>query len=129
MLLLTWVTLFATSFNSYAEDTKASLSVPHSINLIVDFKYCRNSLNKFKDETIVLSEIIKEEKAKSKNLYDQNSACNENYTIKEKQTNEWKKEYTECTDELIKAKDWPWWKFDFKSISVGSILTLLALLL
>lgn len=127
VLLLSQAILFATT-DSYAEDKKVNLNIPHTYNLLIDIGYYKKKLKTSDKEKVVLSAIIAEEEAKVENLFEQNRICGENYIIKEKQADLWKKKYKECTEELIKAKDWPWWKFDLKSVLTGSIGTLLAII-
>lgn len=110
------------------EDKKVHLNIAHSMNALITFQHCKVNSQVKDEKIVVLSDIIAREEAKVKNLFEQNRICGENYKIKEEQADLWKKESKECTEELIKAKDWPWYKFDLKSMSIGSILTLLALL-
>lgn len=113
--------------NSYAneEDKKVSLNIPQSIHVLMSYGHCKANIKVKDDKIVVLSEIIEEEKGRADNLFNQNKICGDNSNIYKNQAREWKKEYYDCTEEL---KDLPWWKFDFKSISVGSIITLLALI-
>lgn len=128
MLLLTWAILFATSFNSHAEDSGVNLSVPYSMNLIVDFKYCRSSLKKSISEVAALDAIAQEEKGRADNLYERNLICSDNYKIKKTQAEEWKKEYAKCSKALGECDELPWWKIDMKSAGAGILLTLLLII-
>lgn len=121
MLGFVLVSIFVTN-NAFAEgDKKVHLNVPHSMNALITFQHCKVN-SKVKDEKIVvLSDIIAKEKEKVKNLFDQNRLSIENSDMHKKQAKEWKIEYKQCTEELIDAKDWPWWKFDFKSVVIGMI--------
>jgi len=75
----------------------------------------------------VLSKIAEEEKKKSESLYAQTLICNDNYNIKSKQADNWKKEYEGCRKELGKCEGLPWWKIDLKSAGAGILLTLLVI--
>ena len=126
---LSVVFIFVTS-NAFAEDEdrKVHLNIAHSMNQLITYDHCLYN-SKIKDEKIVvLNEIIAEEETKVKNLFNQNRICGDNFNIKEGQANMWKDEHTKVSEELKDAKDWPWYKFDLKSVSVGSILTLLAII-
>ena len=116
--------------NAYAgESNKVDLNIPHSYNALITIQACKVN-SKIKDKKVsILEAMLTVEEGKTENLFGQNKLCTENNGIYKTQAKEWKAEHKECTEELIKAKDWPLWKFDFKSMSVGSILTLLALLL
>ena len=128
MLGFVLVSIFVTNSAFAEEDKKVHLNIPHSMNALITFQHCKVN-SKVKDEKIViLSDIIAKEEEKVKNLFDQNRLSIENSDMHKKQAKEWKAEHKQCTEELIDAKDWPWWKFDLKSMSVGSILTLLAMI-
>lgn len=127
-LLLSMAIIFATSNSTLAEDRPVRLNVPHSYNLLIDVGYCKAELKKKNKETVILSDIIDKEKDKVDNLFQQSKICAENYEIKEQQAKEWKAEHAKVSEELIKALDIPWWKFDFKSIFTGSALTVLLIL-
>ena len=114
---LSVVFIFVTS-NAFAEDEdrKVHLNIAHSMNQLITYDHCLYN-SKIKDEKIVvLTNIIEEEEAKVKNLFNQNSICGDNFTIKEEQANMWKEEHGKVSEELKKAKEWPWYKFDFKSM-------------
>lgn len=129
MLSLAWVILFAFSSNSFAlEDKKVHLSVPHTMNLIADFKLCEDSVEKGANKIAILGKISKEEKARADNLAEQNKACNDNFGMVEEQAKEWKDLHTKCSEELSNCNELPWWKIDFKSAGVGILLTLLLVL-
>jgi len=106
-------------------DDKVGLSVPHSMNLIVDFKSCNSSLVSSIEEADVLSKIVDKEKGRADMLDKKSDICNDNFKIKETQAEEWKKEYTKCKKELGECDELPWWKIDFKSAGAGILLTLL----
>ena len=128
MLGFVLVSMFVTNSAFAEEDKKVHLNIAHSMNALITFQHCKVN-SKVKDEKIViLSDIIAKEKEKVKNLFDQNRLSIENSDMHKKQAKEWKAEYKQCTEELIDAKDWPWYKFDLKSMSVSSILTLLAMI-
>ena len=128
-LLISTILSANNAFAEEVEDKKVHLNIAHSMNALITFQHCKVN-SKVKDETIVvLSDIIAKEEEKVKNLFDQNRLSIENSDMHKKQAADWKKEYKQCTKELIKAKDWPWWKFDFKSMSVGSVLTLIVIII
>lgn len=129
MLGLSVVFIFVT-INAYAEeDKKVHLNIPHSMNQLITYDHCMYNSEVKDKKIVVLTEIIAAEETKVKNLFNQNRICGDNFNIKEKQAELWKVEYEKATDELIKAKDWPWWKFDLKSVLTGSIGTILLILL
>lgn len=124
MLLLGQAIVFA-SLNAYAEDKKVNLSVPHTMNLLIDFDYCKKSLKKSQGEVEVLDTIVQKEQVKADALTVKNANCTEDYDIKKTQAEEWKKEYAKCAKELGECDELPWWKIDFKSAGAGILLTLL----
>ena len=129
MLGLSVVFIFVT-INAYAEeDKKVHLNIAHSMNQLITYDHCMYNSEVKDKKIVVLTEIIAAEETKVKNLFNQNRICGDNFNIKEKQAELWKVEYEKATDELIKAKDWPWWKFDLKSVLTGSIGTILLILL
>lgn len=123
------VSVFMANSTFAAEDKKVNLNIAHSMNQIITYDHCMYNSELKDKKLVVLTDIISEEEAKVKNLFDQNRICGENYIMKVEQAEDWKKETKELTEELIKAKDWPWWKFDLKSMGLGSILTLISLIL
>ena len=128
MLGFVLVSIFVTNSAFAEEDKKVHLNIAHSMNALITFQHCKVN-SKVKDEKIViLSDIIAKERGKVKNLFDQNRISIDNSDMYKEQAGNWKKEYKQCTEDLIDSKDWPWYKFDLKSMSIGSILTLLALL-
>ena len=110
--------------NTYANevDKKVNLNIPHNMNALITYGHCKVN-SKVKDEKIVvLSDIIEKEKDKVDNLFNQNKICIDNSNMYKKQAEEWKVEYKKTIEELKKAKDWPWWKFDVKSVVTGVII-------
>lgn len=105
------------------------LNIPTAKKLIADFSTCKatNTINSKKLAT--LSEIIKIEQAKRDNLYLQNEKCEENFRIIKTQAEEWEANYTTCVNDSVNCGELPWYKFDFKSMSVSSIVTLVVMLL
>lgn len=131
MLLIVWVSIFVTN-NAFAEevnDKKVHLNIAHSMNALISIQYCKVNSKVKEEKIIVLNDIIAKEEEKVKNLFDQNRLSIDNSDMYKAQAEEWKAEHKQCTEDLIDAKDWPWYKFDLKSMSTGSILTLLALLM
>ena len=115
--------------NSYAEEGKVNLSVPHNMNALITFQHCKVN-SKVKDDKItVLEAILEVEESKVDNLSKQNSLLFKDYSIKKTEAAEWKVEYMQCTEALVDAKKVPWWKFDLKSVLTGTIGTLLLVII
>lgn len=92
------------------------------MNALITMRACKVN-SKIKDKKVlVLEAILNVEKGKTDNLIEQNKLWADDYAIKDKQATEWKAEYKQCTEELIEAKDWPWYKFDLKSVVTGVII-------
>lgn len=127
--LLLLAIIFATSNTVLAEDEAVKLNVPHSMNMLIDLGYFKKELKTKNKEVIVLSDIIGQQKGTIDNLFQQNKICSNNYNIKETQAEEWKAAYAEVNEELIKALDIPWYRFDIKSMASGSIITLILVIL
>ena len=109
-------------------DDKVNLSVSHSMNLIVDFKSCNNSLVSAIEEADVLSRIANKEKGRADILRKKSDICDYNYNTKKTQAEEWKKEYAKCSKALGECDELPWWKIDMKSAGAGILLTLLLII-
>ena len=110
--------------NSYAEG-KVNLSIPHNMNALISIQACKVN-SKIKDKKIsILEAMLEVEEGKVDNLFNQNKLLMDSYTIKMTEAAEWKSEYMQCTEALIDAKDWPWWKFDLKSVLTGTIIPLI----
>lgn len=102
--MLIWVTLFAVISNSLAfADEKVYLIPEYTKNLIVDFKQCKDSLNKNKKGNVLLKEINEKEQIINKNLRKQKNICDENYKIIETQAAEWKESYMKSSEDLAEA--------------------------
>ena len=125
MNIVLWGTLFSISSPAVAKDN-IKINIPVAKNLIADFTACRDNSLINSNKIVILSEIIKAEKERADNLYIQSEKYEENITIVETQAEEWKQGYITCAEDLITCDEMPWWKIDFKSLSMGSILTLLA---
>jgi len=102
------------------------LNIPVAKKLIADFMACRDTSLINSNKIVILGEIVKAEKERADNLYIQSEKYEENITIVETQAEEWKQEYTKCTEDSVNCGVLPWYKIDFKSFGMGSILTLLA---
>lgn len=123
MSLISVVIFFAG--NAYSEEEKVYLSVPDSYNLLIDIDYYKNELVMCNGKKETQQKIIEKEKLKIANLFKLNSLCSENYDIKKQQAEEWEKEYLKTVEQLKKAKQTPWYKFDMKSLTVGGVVVLL----
>lgn len=120
--LVIWVILFAMTSPSIAEDN-VKLNVSSSKKLIADFNSCKDTSIVSTQKINILSAIVEAEKTRADNLYLQGELCEENLFIIETQADEWEIEYTKCVEDSIDCGELPWWKFDLKSVSLGSILT------
>lgn len=124
LLLLGLVILFAVSNVAAQEELeeKVHLSVPYSMNFIIDFQYCKAEEELLNKKVIVLNDLVVAEEEKVVNLITQNTRCTENYNIKKKQAEEWKEEYLKTSEELTKALEVPFYKQWYFVLMVG-ILT------
>lgn len=117
--------IFAGTTISLAEDNPVRLNVPNSMNLLIDLGYYEKEVKNNKKEIIILNDLIEQHEDKVANLFQQNKICSDANGINKQQAIEYKKEYLACTEELIKARKIPWWKFDLKSVVVGLLFVLL----
>ena len=127
--LLLLAIIFATSNTVLAEDETVKLNVPHSINMLIDLGYFKKELKTKNKEVVVLGDIVKQQEEIIDNLFQQNKICSDNYNIKDTQAKEWKAAHAEVSEELTKALDTPWYKFNIKSMTSGSIMTLILIIL
>ena len=128
-LLLSLAIIFATSSTILAEEKPVKLNVPHSMNMLIDLGYFKKELKTKNKEVVVLSDIINQQEETIDNLFQQNKICSDSYDIKETQAEEWKAAHAEVSEELIKALDTPWWKFDLKSLATGAGTMVMLILL
>ena len=120
------ISAFISTNNAFAEeDKKVHLNVAHSMNALITFQHCKVNSDVKDEKIVVLSDIIANEEAKVKNLFKQTELWSKNYKMIEEQSASWKKEYKQCTEELIDANDWPWYKFDLKSVITGTLIPLI----
>lgn len=116
-------TLFVTT--SAIAETRVKLNIEKSKEFIAEFSACQDNAERKDKKIIVLDKMVAVEKQRSDNFSIQYDKCDENFKIKEIEANEWKKEYTECTEDSINCGELPWWKIDFKSMSIGAIIALI----
>lgn len=120
--MLTWGILFASNTNALAEgDDPVRLSTPYVMNLVIDYKHCKATALKQGKEIVLLTTIIANEKERGNNLSNQNRMCVENYNVKKKQAEEWKKVYEETAEELSKAQETPIYKKWYVVLLVGIV--------
>ena len=110
-----------------ADSGKVKLNIEKSKEFIAEFSACRDNAANINKKIVVLSNIIEIEKQRTDNFSVQYDKCDSNFNIKKKQSEEWKKKYTTCTEDSVDCGELPWWKIDFKSMSIGAILMALLL--
>ena len=121
MSLTLLVIVSATVSISIAESKGAKLNITKSKDLIADFRLCQDT-NIAKDtELAISSELLK-------NTSTQYKKCDQNYKTKDREAKEWKSEFMDCSTKLVNCKKKAWWEIDLKSMGLGSILTLLAII-
>lgn len=130
--MLVWAILYAailSPIDAPSEESTILLDREPSINLIVDFKSCTYTKNQLLSENKVLESIHTDKIEKILLLEEHYKICDENHMIKKEEAKEWKASSIQLSKELEESNNGlPWYKIDFKSMSIGSILTLLAML-
>lgn len=108
-----------------ADDSKVKLNIGKSKELIAAFSACRDSVITKNKKIIVLNNILVIEKQRANNFSVQYDKCDDNFNIKEKEAVAWKEKYSTCVGDSVDCGEVPWYKFDFKSVGGGILLTLL----
>lgn len=118
--------LFAANSKSFAKTSKPEekvyLDPAYSMNFLIDYQYCKNNRKEDKKNIILMDQINKKERENNINLFKQIKICTENNDIYKQQAVEYKAEYIKTVEELKKAKQTPWYKFDPKSLTIGGII-------
>lgn len=108
-----------------ADSGKVKLNIEKSKELIAEFSACRDNIIAKNKKIIVLNNILAVEKQRADNFSVQYDRCDSNFNIKKTEAVAWKEKYSTCVGDSVDCGEVPWYKFDFKSVGGGILLTLL----